>query len=288
MLSKTALGTAISTAQIQARRVAADAARRARITVTNVEDLGELNEVANLFNSVWGGSSYMPVNFLRALAHAGNHVSAAYSEDGMVGALVGFLGIYRKEPALHSHMLAVLPELQSQGIAYALKLHQREWALGQEITVVTWTFDPLVSRNAYLNLNKLGAEGREYLVNFYGIMEDSINSGDESDRLLAVWPLASKRVMAATQGSSQPETASASKGTTILAPGPRGEPVTTLTSADVLICTVPADIAALRRENPQQAQAWRLALRRMLGGAIATGYQATAFTKAGSYVLTRA
>lgn len=289
MPSRTAaLRTAISSAQIQARRVAADAARRARITITNVEDLEELNEVAKLFDSIWAGSSYMPANFLRALAHAGNHISAAYSEDGMVAALVGFLGMYGKELALHSHMLAVLPELQTQGIGYALKLHQREWALGREIKVVTWTFDPLVSRNAYLNLNRLGAEGNEYLVNFYGVMEDSINSGDESDRLLAVWPLASKRVMAATEGSSQHETASTSKGTTILAPGPRGEPVTTPAAADVLICTIPADIAALRRENAELARAWRLALRRMLGDAIATGYRATAFSKAGSYVLTRA
>jgi len=93
---------------------------------------------------------------------------------------------------------------------------------------------------------------------------------------------------AATEGGSPAEDASDSKGTTILAPGPRGEPVSTPASANVLICTVPADIAALRRENADLSRAWRHALRRMLGGTIATGYRVTAFTKAGSYVPTRA
>ena len=173
---RSALGTAISSAQTQARRVAVEAARRARITVTSVEDLEDLNEVADLYNSVWAGSTSMPATFLRALAYSGNYISAAYAKDGMVGALVGFLGGHGKKSALHSHILAVLPELQSRGIGYALKLHQRKWALKQGSKTVTWTFDPLVSRNAYLNLNKLGAEGREYLVNFYGVLEDSITS----------------------------------------------------------------------------------------------------------------
>ncbi len=286
MASKAATRNPIASAQIHARRVAANAARAAQITVSAIGGLEDLTEVARLFDLVWSGGSYMPANFLRALAHSSNYVGAAYAEGRMVGALVGFRGMYQERPALHSHMLAVLPELRSRRIGYALKLHQRQWALEREIETVTWTFDPLVSRNAYLNLTKLGAEGREYLTNFYGRMEDSINYGDESDRLFVVWPLASRHAIAVTEGKLMIAPAG-SRTATVLAPGPDGEPLMTAASADVLICRIPADIAKLRRDDVELARAWRLALRRMLGGALEAGYRATGFTRAGSYTLTR-
>jgi predicted GNAT superfamily acetyltransferase len=263
------------------------------VTVANVDESPGLTEVAHLFDSVWAGASYMPATFLRALAHSGNYVAAAHSENAPVGALVGFLGTHGKGVALHSHMLAVLPDLQNRSIGYALKLHQRAWALERGIETITWTFDPLIGRNAYFNVSRLGAEVCQYLVNFYGVMADSINARDESDRVLAEWLLASDRVIQMSEmtevreGGSFYEGVVANMGTPILVAGVNGEPVMAPSSDDVLVCTVPPDIAALRRENAELARAWRLALRRMLGGTIRAGYRVVAFDKAGSYILAR-
>ena len=78
-----------------------------------------------------------------------------------------------------------------RNVGYALKLHQRAWALQRGIATITWTFDPLVRRNAYFNLAKLGVRATRYLPNFYGAMQDPINAGDDTDRLLVDWDLAS-------------------------------------------------------------------------------------------------
>jgi predicted GNAT superfamily acetyltransferase len=285
MASITPPGTGESARLGPARLVAGEAARKAGVTVESVDRPQDLRGVAQLFETVWAGSSLMPATLLRALSHSGNYVGAAHDEGRVIGALVGFLGMYEARPVLHSHMLAVLPSAHGRQVGFALKLHQREWALERRLEGITWTFDPLVSRNAYLNLNQLGAEGREYLVNFYGVMKDSINSGEESDRLLAVWRIATRHVRDVTAGRSLSESISGRRAT-ILAPGPQGEPVMTPAATEVLLCTVPRDIGAIRREDGTLARAWRLALRRMLGGAMADGYRAEAFTKDGSYVLT--
>jgi predicted GNAT superfamily acetyltransferase len=286
MASITPPGTGASTYLGRARLVADEAARNAGVTLESVDRPKDLSAVAQLFETVWASSSYMPATFLRALAHSGNYVGAAHDGGQVVGALVGFLGMYEARPVLHSHMLGVVPRAHGRQVGFALKLHQREWALERGLEGITWTFDPLVSRNAYLNLNQLGAEGREYLVNFYGVMKDSINSGEESDRLLAVWRIASRHVRDVIAGRSLSESISGRRAT-ILAPGPEGEPVMTPAATDVLVCTIPRDIAAIRRKDGTLARAWRRALRRMLGGAMADGYRVAAFTKDGSYVLTR-
>ena len=83
---------------------------------------------------------------------------------------------------MHSHITGVLPGLQSQGLGRLLKQHQREWALAREVGHITWTFDPLVARNAHFNLRVLGARVTEYLVDHYGPMDDGVNRGDETDR----------------------------------------------------------------------------------------------------------
>jgi predicted GNAT superfamily acetyltransferase len=284
MASITPPGTEASGHSGAAGLVAREAALKAGVTVESVNRRHDLGEVAQLFETVWAGSSLMPATFLRALSHSGNYVGAAYDQGHVIGALVGFLGMYEARPVLHSHMLAVLPSARGRQVGFALKLHQREWALERRLQGITWTFDPLVSRNAYLNLNQLGAEGIEYLVNFYGVMRDSINSGEESDRLLAVWRIATRHVGDVIAGRSPSESISGGRAT-ILAPGPHGEPVLTPATTEVLLCTIPRDIATIRREDATLARAWRLALRRTLGGAMADGYRAATFTKDGSYIL---
>lgn len=275
----------------QAARVAAQAAERAGVEVRDLHELEELRQMVDLFDRTWTSDegSYMPLNLLRALAHAGNHVSSALESGRVVGALVGFFGSYRGQNALHSHMLAVAPATRGRSVGYALKLHQRAWALQRGIQVATWTFDPLMSRNCYINLTRLGAQAAEYLPDFYGRMGDSINAADESDRILAAWWLASERVIAATSGVRRDETSllAAGRPATVLQVGPGDRPITSDRQGDLLLYCVPTDIDAIRRRDPPLALEWRRALREALGGALAAGYEVETFLRRGCYVLRR-
>ena len=126
---------------------------------------------------------------MTALAHSGNVRSGAYDGDRLVGFVLGWAGVDDGGLHVHSHMLAALPDRRHRGVGYALKLAQRAQALEQDIHVVRWTFDPLVARNAWFNLGKLGAVADGFGRAFYGEMTDEINAGDRSDRLVVRWDL---------------------------------------------------------------------------------------------------
>ena len=141
---------------------------------------------------MWGrpGEPAIDSDVLKALAHSGNYVSGAYADRRLVGGLVGwFGGMPPHELHLHSHILGVVAGSEAHGVGFELKQHQRRWCLERGIKVVEWTTDPLVRRNGYFNLTKLGARARQYVVNVYGVMTDEINAGEESDRLLITWQL---------------------------------------------------------------------------------------------------
>ena len=125
----------------------------------------------------------------------------------------------------------MLPGYQGRGVGRALKAHQRTWALERGVGHITWTFDPLVARNAHFNLRVLGARAVEYLVDHYGAMADDVNRGDATDRILVSWALAEP-------------------------PAPTPAPEVVVASV-----AVPADIAALRREAPAEAATLRMAVR---------------------------
>src|SRR5260370_27426456 len=120
----------------------------------------------------------MGSDVLMALAPSGNYVVGAHLDDRLVGGLVGWLGGSLADLHLHSHILGVVPESQAHGLGFALKQHQRIWCLDRGVKEVERTFDPLVKRNAYFDLNKLGAEARAYLVNFYGEVTDGMTPGE--------------------------------------------------------------------------------------------------------------
>ena len=148
-----------------------------------------MRRLTTLFNQVWGTiTPLVGVELLRAIEHAGGYVAAAYLDDQVVGGSLGFLGRHDGAPSLHSHITGILPGVRRTGLGRAMKLHQRAWAADHGLTWVTWTFDPLVRRNAWFNIDVLGAQVHEYLVDFYGPIDDAINAGDESDRLLVAWP----------------------------------------------------------------------------------------------------
>jgi predicted GNAT superfamily acetyltransferase len=259
--------------------------------ISELSDLEELRQLAELFAVVWGRPGKPPISsdILKALSHSGNYISGASIEGRLIGGLVGWLGgAPPHELLMHSHILGVLPGSEARGLGFELKQHQRRWCLAREVKVMEWTTDPLVRRNAYFNLTKLGAEGSEYLVDFYGQMDDGINTGDESDRLLIRWQLDSQKAEAAAAGElAEPHIDKLREwgSTPILSAGPRGDPVLQSSSARVLICQVPDDVVALRHRDPGLARDWRMALRDALGGALGRGYAITGATRSGWYVL---
>lgn len=243
-------------------------AAEAGITVLPLDSLAAVRDAAELFAQIWRtepGKPPLTADVMRAVEHAGGYVFGAYDGGRLVGASSGFLGM-NPEPTLHSHISGVLAP--GHRIGLALKLHQRMWALDRGIQTITWTFDPLVRRNAWFNLRKLRAVGMEYLVDFYGPMRDGLNAGEASDRLFTRWSLLQSLAAAP---SLHPD------GFTVLEERDGFPWPTEVLPSDgrpLLVC-LPEDIEALRGSNPVAGRAWRMAVRDALVPAFAAGYRAT-------------
>lgn len=230
------------------------------LDIRELHAMDDLEAVCVLFGEIWGthpAKGPVSAEVMRALGHAGNYVVGAYENGRLVGASVAFFA----EPSaatLHSHITGATA---GRGIGLALKLHQKQWALRRGITRITWTYDPLIRRNAHFNLTKLGARPEEYLRSFYGAMDDAINGGDESDRVLTAWDLTAHHDPAAT--STPDDSAAAHAVHAVRDVG--GRPEVRATDAEFVLIDLPDDIEALRRTDPGAAHAWRLAVRDALG-----------------------
>jgi predicted GNAT superfamily acetyltransferase len=269
-----------------ARRRADSAAEQAGVTVRVLHELPELEQVGALFNEVWRPDPTNPpatLELLRVVSHIGSYVAAAYRGDTMVGATMGLFGPPDGR-SLHSHITGVLPDGQVRGVGFALKTHQRAWALDNGVRTISWTFDPLVSRNAHFNLAKLGARCHVYLESFYGDMPDELNAGDESDRLLLEWDLADPAVTRALDGNPAERAPDA-----LVALDIAGDqrPVPGEIKGRHVEVRIPSDIYAVRRAQPEAALRWRLAVRDVLGGMLADGAVITGFSREGGYLLDR-
>lgn len=238
--------------------------------------------------AVWAPAEPMPAELVWALAHTGNYVATARIDGEVVGAAVAFRAVDGHGEYLHSHITGVLPGCQGREVGFRLKQHQRGWALQCGLERVTWTFDPLVARNAYFNVMKLGAQVTGYHPNFYGRMSDGVNDGDESDRAVATWWLRHPRVLAAAQrdvpGVDVPDLQSAGAAW-VLEADSAGWPVTARSDAPLRLVHVPTDIVTLRRHQPSQALAWRAALRDVLADAFADQLSVVAVSRDARYVL---
>ncbi|WP_199439746.1 GNAT family N-acetyltransferase [Umezawaea beigongshangensis] len=268
------------------------AALAAGVTIREITGLPELEAVHRLYDEIWRPDPTNPpvtTELLRALSKAGNYVAGAFDGPRLVGACAGFFGPPARA-ALHSHVAGVSAAALGRSVGFALKLHQRAWALHRGVSTVAWTFDPLVRRNAHFNLAKLGAAPEEYLVDFYGGMRDGINGSDDSDRLLVHWDLTAPAVVAACAGTPSPRDARAElAGGAVVALG-RSEhdlPIAGELAGDTLLVAVPRDVEALRSADPGQAKEWRVALRDVLTTLVADGARITGFDRAGWYVVTR-
>lgn len=270
----------------QASRVATNAATRAAVSVSTTRDMHELHAAADLLTSVWGRShdgAPIPADLMRSFAHAEGAVSLARNLTG--GALVGVAVLVRAgEGSTYSLIAATATDATDRGIGRALKLSQRSWALDRGLTSMTWTFDPLVARNARFNLTKLGAHVEEYEPSFYGRPSDAVNRDDDADRLVARWQLDDVRVLAATEGTL-PE-ARVPDDAEVLGTAPDERPGYLRDEHGDAWCRVPHNILALRRSDPPAAARWRTSVREVLSDAFARGFAARGATRDGWYHLT--
>ncbi len=230
------------------------------IEVRRLGTAPEFVAVGTLFQEVWGlPTPLITLEMMTAIEHGGGYVAGAVDDDGgLVGASVGFLARHDGALALHSHITGVRAERRHGGVGRALKLDQRAWAADAGIDWITWTFDPLVRRNAWFNIAVLGADVHAYLPSFYGTMTDAINAGDESDRLLMAWHVPSPVPEVPRDGRNVEE--------------------------PVLVAT-PADVVELRRTDPDAVRRWRTDTRRALTAALDAGGRVLGFTREGDYVI---
>ncbi len=282
--------TTASTAVIAADQ-AVTMAERAGVDVVELHDLAGLRAAAELYQEVWQTETRAaPVSpdLMRALSHAGGYVAGAYDGERLVAASLAF-HTDGSEAGLHSHISAVLPDVQGRDVGVALKLHQRAWALERGLKTISWTYDPMLCRNAWFNVTKLGARAVGYLVNFYGVMDDAQNIGDESDRAVALWSLEAPYVMRAADGIRDHYDVDEllRQGAHLALRDVDGRPQLTPVPPDTrqVLVQLPPDIQSLRRTDPPLARAWREASRAVLEPSLAGPYVATGFTRSGCYLL---
>lgn len=226
------------------------------IVIRDIKTLDEMHAVEELQREIWGVSDLdvLPALALRPQVEVGAILMGAFAEGRMIGFVFGFPGILNGETIIHSDMLGVLSAYRSQNVGYLLKLAQRDAALAMGVKRITWTFDPLQSRNAHLNFGKLGVIADRYLVNYYGETSSFLHQSG-TDRLWVTWLLDRER------GSARRDLSALSA---LVRVGQNGEPVvnTNLDNKELII-EVPGEA------NPE---VWREPTRAAFTSALNAGY----------------
>lgn len=277
------------------------------VVIRHLQGLQEYVRAVAFQEKIWGAgfSERVPRSLMKVTQRLGGVVGGAFDARGeMVGFVYGLTGIEDGGAVHWSDILAVSPELRDQGLGRRLKLFQREAVLELGIRRMYWTFDPLESRNAYLNMGKLGAVAREYEPDMYGVSESPLHRGLGTDRFVATWELDSDRVHARLAGDRLPEAEEASRlpeafqvspggGTGVPRPvdSPSRSPEALLAAGEAaggLRVPIPASVQKVRDHDPGAAAAWRDATRAILHPAIRQGWEARELVRAGEvsyYVL---
>lgn len=178
-----------------------------RFALRTCHTVGEFRQVVALEKEVWGFEDIdlVPARLFVVGEKIGGHVLGAYDGSTLVAFAFGLPGMRDGHPYLHSHMLAVKEAHRNTGLGREMKLFQRQLAISQGYTLIEWTFDPLEIKNAFFNMEKLGAVVRRYVVNQYGITSSPLQGGLPSDRLVAEWWLCSARVEETLTSGKRPE-----------------------------------------------------------------------------------
>jgi predicted GNAT superfamily acetyltransferase len=231
-----------------------------QIQVRKLETFCDQTLGREIFDKTWAMSAGTEItpNLLQAMVHSGAYLSGAFIDEKCVGAAFAFPATTERLH-LHSHMTAVLDKYRDKGIGYSLKIDQWNWAKKNNYKEITWTFDPLVARNAKLNLIKLGVDISAYYPNFYGDMPDALNAGDESDRVMASWKVYGEQPVAKSV-------------------------ITNPDKADTLI-KIPEDIVTIRSEDISENLKWRHKVREEFMRAFEKGGKVVGFSANNEYVV---
>jgi predicted GNAT superfamily acetyltransferase len=203
------------------------------IELENLKTEQQFRDVVALQKTIWGFDDIelLPVRFFVVATKVGGQAFGAYEAGRLIAFCMSIPGLKPGgKTYLHSHMLGVLPEYRDFGIGRRLKLRQREDAMARGIELIEWTFDPLEIKNAYFNIERLGAVVRRYVRNQYGTTTSHLHGGLPTDRCTAEWLVSSERVRG------------------IIAGEPNEFPAIQARIA------VPANIADLRRNDPKAAR----------------------------------
>ena len=265
-----------------------------RLKIRHLESAEEIIAVEQLQKKVWLGSDIeiVPVHMLLAAVYGGGVLLGAYDGEILVGFVFGFPGFELKagHKELHhcSHMAGVLPDYRDSGVGFLLKRAQWQMVRRQGIERITWTYDPLQSRNAKLNIAKLGAVCNTYFPNYYGELRDEINQGTPTDRFQVDWWLNSSRVKIRLSKSPRKKLDLAHYlsaniirlNETILNPAGLIAPCPikiSVSSEPLLLLEIPANFPAIKIEDPALAFEWRMHTRTIFQDVFATGYLVTDF-----------
>jgi predicted GNAT superfamily acetyltransferase len=256
-----------------------------------LETRDEFQACVALQEEVWGEgfSERVPVAILMVSRRLGGVVAGAWDEEGrLAGFVFGMTGWREGRPYHWSDMLAVRPDQRGSGLALRLKAYQRELLLEMEVGQAHWTFDPLESRNAWVNLGRLGAVAREYVEDMYGQSDSPLHRGIGTDRLVVTWELASPRVVDRMDREVPPPGPGVLEGVSrALGFGEKGgllHPVPASPSAEArsLRVPIPADLQSLKARDPELALAWRMAVREALAPRLHRGWEVRELIRAGN------
>ncbi|MEZ4424711.1 MAG: hypothetical protein R3E98_14975 [Gemmatimonadota bacterium] len=251
--------------------------------------IAEYHACIALQEEVWGRgfSERVPLAILKVAQRLGGLAAGAFAADGgLVGFVFGMTGVERGRLVHWSDMLAVRPGLRDTGLGTRLKAYQRDRMRALDVGRVYWTFDPLQSRNAYLNFNKLGIVVREYARDMYGDTDSPLHAGIGTDRFVALWPIATRRVADRLEGRGVPRPDEVADVPLALdAAMEDGLPVpvaprTDLEAPQVLV-TIPGNLDALKSLSLAKAVRWREATRAVLTHYLDRGWEVREFFRAG-------
>jgi len=247
--------------------LARDTASAAGVTLERLITVEDADRINDVIDRTWGGQ-HLDREVVRALAASGNVSWGAIDGDRLVGFVLGWAGVDDGGLHVHSHMLASVPDSRHRGVGSALKFAQRAQALDQGIERMRWTFDPLLARNAWLNIGKLGAMIDGFERAFYGSMQDTLNAGERSDRAFIAWDLLREPGSRPTPGAAD------------LVRDADGEPeVVEGAGEGPVAIAIPREYVEVRAADAARADRWRDAIAHAIEGSLAAGRVGVAFDR---------
>jgi len=235
-----------------------------------IYDPDEIGKIVPVISSAWGMESVGTLikDIVSAMRYHGGVVIGAYENSKMVGMHFSFPGYRKGKVYLYSHMTGVVSGLKYSGIGYQLKMKQKEWALDNGYDLIAWTYDPIMSLNANFNLRKLGTIARSYIDNFYGTMEDSINFGIPTDRVVTEWWIRKEKKV--DSGGFAPINPFESEYSFDFSFDKENLPPKAMVQ-------IPGNFVEVKKKDREVAVNWRMYLRKVLRSLFSKGYTAVGF-----------